>query len=151
MPAIIRAVYSEAERAALSVIAAEFKRRGFCGLSIDEIARLAGVSRTSVQNALRKARSKQHGHISVRERPQPGGKNLTNIIKIVCKVWLGWIARAIGFKRLNTSETPLKKPLSEGGERPKFAFERERVDRSERQSQSIGPEPAFSGNREVWR
>ncbi|MGO7364615.1 hypothetical protein [Rhizobium leguminosarum] len=125
MPPEMRAGYSESERAALAVIGHECRRRGLCGLCIDEIARLAGVGRTTVQNAIRKARSKERAHISVRERPQEGGKNLTNIIKIICGSWLGWIARAIGFKRLNTSETTVKNSLSEGVGPTKLALERE--------------------------
>jgi AcrR family transcriptional regulator len=125
MPADVRACYSEAERAALSVIAEQCKRRGFCDLSLDEIADLAGVRRTSVQNALRKARSKEFAHVSVRERPQSGRKNLTNIIKIICRSWLSWITRAIGFKRLSTSETVEKNSPSEGVELTKLALERE--------------------------
>lgn len=148
MPPAVRTAYSEAERAALSVIAEQCKRRGFCALSLDEIARLAGVSRTSVQNALRKARSKQHSHISMRERPQQGGKNLTNIIKITCASWLSWIARAIGFKRLSTSESPVKKPLSESVERPRGAFERDRADRPEGQSHRLlfGSNPGLASS-----
>jgi len=118
MPDDVRAVYSEAERAALSVIGEQCKRKGYCDLCLDEIARIAGVKRTSVQNAIRKARSKEHGHISVRERrPQRGVMSLTNIIKIIGKSWLNWITRAVtwrkgGFKHLNTSETGVKNSLS---------------------------------------
>ncbi len=131
MPDNVRACYTESERAALSVIAHQCKKQGHCSLCIDEIARLAGVSRTSVQNAIRKARSKEHGHISVRERPQERGKSLTNIIKIICESWIGWIARAIGFKRLNTSETGVKNSLSKGVAMSQRAFEkREEASRS---------------------
>lgn len=123
MPADVRLHYSEAERAALSVIADRCKKKGFCDLCLDEIARLAGVGRTSVQNALRKARDKTRGHISVRERPQPSGKSLTNIIKIVSASWQSWILRAIGFKRLSPSVTPVKTSLFEGVERVLSAFD----------------------------
>lgn len=123
MPPNVRAGYSEAERAALSVIAQQCKYRGYCDLCLDEIARLAGVSRTSVQNAMRKARSKERGHISVRERPQEGRKSLTNIIRIVCSSWLKWIERAIGFKRLNTSKTGVKNSLSQYAKLMKMALE----------------------------
>lgn len=128
MPPNVRGVYSEAERAALSVIAAQCKRKGFCDLCLDEIARLAGVGRTSVQNAIRKARSNERSHISVRERPQENGKNLPNIIRIICGSWLGWIGRAIGFKGLSTSKTGVKNSLSMGVERQRAAFERECVE-----------------------
>lgn len=125
MPPEIRACYSEAERAALCVIAKRCSEKGFCDLCIDEIARLAGVGRTSVQNALRKARSKGVEHISVRERPQRSGKSLTNIIKIVSSSWRGWIEQVIGFKRLSTSVTQIKTSPSECVETEKSAFEKE--------------------------
>ncbi|MDK4714672.1 hypothetical protein [Rhizobium sp. CNPSo 4039] len=127
MPPEIRGCYSEAERAALGVIADRCRKKGFCDLCLDEIARLAGVGRTSVQNAVRKARSKGTEHISVRERPQRFGKSLTNIIKIVSLSWRGWIGRAIGFKSLNASVTKVKTSPSESVETEKSAFERECV------------------------
>lgn len=127
MPPDVRALYSEAERAALAVIGEQCRRKGFCDLCIDEIANLAGVSRTSVQNAIRKARSPERGQISVRERPQQRGKSLTNIIKIICRSWRGWIGRAIGFKRMSPSETEVKKQLLEDVEPAKLAFETECV------------------------
>jgi hypothetical protein len=122
MPDKVRASYTEAERAALAVIGNECKRRGFCDLCLNEIARLAGVGRTSVQNALRKARSKDLAHLSVRERPQEHGQSLTHIIKIICGSWLRWL-KPPGFKRLNTSETEDKNSLSERGDRSEMAFE----------------------------
>ncbi|TBB67738.1 hypothetical protein ELH42_16920 [Rhizobium ruizarguesonis] len=151
MPPDVRSRYSEAERAALSVIAEQCKRKGFCDLSLDEIARLAGVGRTSIQNAIRKARSKERAHISVRERPQRGSKSLTNIIKIICSSWLGWIARAIGFKRLNTSETAVKYSLSKSPKEAKQAFEKEGADRPETQSHRLfsGFSPGFSPGRRI--
>lgn len=127
MPPEIRACYSEAERAALSVIADRCRKKGFCDMCLDEIARIAGVGRTSVQNAIRKARSKGLAHISVRERPQTIGKHLTNIIKIVSQSWRGWIMRAIGFKTLNTSVTTVKTTLFESAETEKTAFEKMNV------------------------
>ena len=133
MPPDLRDRFTEAESAALTVIGEQCKRKGFCDLCIDEIASLAGVSRTSVQNALRKAsgRSKEDEKsvpvISIRERPQAGRKSFTNIVKILCRSWLGWIGRAIGFKRLSASVTGDKISLSRGVETPKTAFERECV------------------------
>lgn len=128
LPPDLRGHYSEAERAALAVIADACKRKGFCDLCLDEISRLAGVSRTTVQNALRKARGRAGAHLSVKERPQPGGKNLTNIIRIVCRSWLNWLGRQIGFKRLSTSESGVNKTLSHMLETAKRALEREKAD-----------------------
>ncbi|WP_430250647.1 hypothetical protein [Neorhizobium sp. DAR64860/K0K1] len=128
MPPNIRNGFSEAEMAALSVIADRCRKKGFCDICVDEVARLAGVGRTSVQNAIRKARSKERALISVRERPQHGAKNLTNVIKIICKSWLAWIGRAIGFKRPKASETGVKNSLSSYVATVKGAFERECVE-----------------------
>ncbi|MCJ8507175.1 helix-turn-helix domain-containing protein [Rhizobium lemnae] len=123
-PPDVKAHYSLAEQAVLGVVADTCKRKGFCDLCLDELARIAGVSRTTVQNALRKARSKDLGHVSVRERPQQGRKSLTNVIRIVCSRWIGWITRGIGFKRLNTSVTGVKKDLSKPDDAKISAFEK---------------------------
>ncbi|MBP1853071.1 hypothetical protein [Rhizobium halophytocola] len=142
MPPELRSHYSESERAVMCVIAQRCKEKGFCDLCIDEIARIAGVGRTSAQNAIRKARSNERRDISVRERPQRAGKNLTNIIRIVSETWRSWIKRAIGFKNLSTSVTQVYKTSVEKAERVLSAFEREcKADRrapSEAQGSSAG-------------
>ena len=56
VPAKIAASFTPGELAVLSVIGRQCQRGGTCSLPIDAIAALAGVSRTSVQNALRQAR-----------------------------------------------------------------------------------------------
>ncbi|MDO9417959.1 hypothetical protein [Pararhizobium sp.] len=148
MPARVRENYTEAERAALSVIADQFKKKGFCDLCLDEIGNLAGVKRTSVQNALRKATSKGLAHLSVRERRPVHGKSLTNLIKIVCSEWLGWIARGIGFKRLNTSKTEARNSLSESADTVEVAFER---DCAAPQRQGFWLFKAGKGRSNSWR
>lgn len=101
MPRAMWKYYTEGERAALCVVGDQVKRRGYCDLALDRIAAVAGVSRTTVQNALRKARHPELGHVTVEERPRAGRKNLTNIVRIISSAWLGWLKRSIGFKRLN--------------------------------------------------
>lgn len=109
MPATIRCCYTEGERAALNVIALEARRAGCCDLPIDRLAAVAGVSRTTVQNALRRARSL--GHVTIEHRPRRGAKSLTNIVRIVSPEWLDWLskggraAESIGFKALNPTKT----------------------------------------------
>ncbi|QCM09078.1 hypothetical protein CFBP6625_00940 [Agrobacterium tumefaciens] len=93
--------YTEGERAVLCVVGDQVRRHGYCDLALDRIAAVAGVSRTTCQNALRKARNVELGHVTVEERPRAGQKNLTNIIRIVAKNWLGWLKRSIGFKGVN--------------------------------------------------
>jgi DNA-directed RNA polymerase specialized sigma24 family protein len=101
MPDTIRHHYTEGQRAALAVVAGEVKHHGICDLPIDRIAAIAGVSRTTVQNAIREARD--HGHLTIEARPRKGRKSLTNVLRIVSKEWCVWLkrgpsmARSIGF------------------------------------------------------
>jgi hypothetical protein len=89
MPPAIAANFTEAERAALAIVAGEIRSLGRCELCIDAIAARAGVSRTTVQNALRVAGSLSL--INVVERRRPGRKNLTNIISIISTEWRSWL------------------------------------------------------------
>jgi hypothetical protein len=104
LPPAVRSDFTEGERAVLAVVGEQWKRKGLCDLAIDGIAALAGVSRTTVQNALRKARDPSRPLISVEERPQAGRKNLTNVVRILSREWLAWMRRAIGFKKVNASK-----------------------------------------------
>jgi hypothetical protein len=72
-------------------VATEIKASGACEKSIKEIADIAGVCRTTVQNTLHEAR--RLGHLRIQERPQRGRKSLTNVIEILSKEWLSWIKR----------------------------------------------------------
>ena len=123
LPDTVCQYYTEAERAALGVIGEQVKRQGFCDLPLEKIAEMAGVSRTSVQNCLRKARSRDRNDIAVQLRPQPGRKNLTNVIRIISAEWVLWIKRSIGFKRLNPSERSREISLSQSKIEPKKALE----------------------------
>ena len=90
-----------AELAVLSVIGRQCQRAGVCALPIDAIAALAGVSRTSVQNAMRQAR--RLGLIEVRERRRRGLPSLTNVVKVISREWQGWL-------KLNGGGGGFKKP-----------------------------------------
>src|SRR5215217_1481574 len=57
LPPALAARFTLAEQAALAVAAAEHRRRGDCRLTNKEIADVAGVSITTVKNALRAARA----------------------------------------------------------------------------------------------
>ena len=81
--------FTQAEVAALAIIAGEVKIRGQCELPIDAIAAMAGVGRTSVQNALRQAR--RLGLVSIEERRRRGQKSDTNVVFIIAPDWRAWL------------------------------------------------------------
>lgn len=91
LPDNLRQHFTEGQRAVLCVIAGEVKRCGICDFPIDKIAALAGVCRTTVQNALHEAR--RLGLIKITDRPQPGRKNLPNVVEIISREWITWIKR----------------------------------------------------------
>jgi hypothetical protein len=91
LPDKLRSDYTEGQRSVLCIVAGEVKRCGVCDFPIDKIAALAGVCRTMVQTTLHEAR--RRGHIKITERPQPGRKNLPNVVEIVSPDWRAWIRR----------------------------------------------------------
>ncbi len=117
LPVDLREHYTEGERAALTVIAGEIKQQGICELAIDHIAAVSGISRTTVQNAVRKAQRLMH--VSVQVRPRAGRKSLTNRVRVISKAWLSWIKRApalaksIGFKLFHPTKSIVKKERKE--------------------------------------
>lgn len=98
--------FTEGERAVLYIVAADMRAYGACRCTTQEIADRAGVGRTTVRNAVRKAR--QLGAVKVEHRPQWRGKWLSNIITIVCKTWLSWLRRFrpnLGFRFKGVKKT----------------------------------------------
>jgi hypothetical protein len=91
MPPALRAHFTEGQRAVLAIICGEVKHHGSCELPYDKIAALAGVCRTTVQTSMHEAR--RLGLINIMERPRLGRKNLTNVIRVVSREWLAWLAR----------------------------------------------------------
>jgi hypothetical protein len=91
MPPRIAALFTEGERSALAVIAKEIKLRGeHCNLYIGQIESLAGVKRSTVKNATRKAKSL--GLLTVGEWKQAPDWNGPNRIRIIAKDWVTWLA-----------------------------------------------------------
>jgi hypothetical protein len=104
MPPALASRFTTGELAALAVIARQCQRTGACSLPIDAIAALAGVSRTTVQNALRAA--KAQGIVLAKERRRRGLPSLTNIISIISKEWMAWLkfGEGIGFRKLSATD-----------------------------------------------
>lgn len=105
VPASIAASFTPGELAVLSVIGRTVQRcGGVCVLPIDALAALAGVSRTTTQNALRAAR--RLGLIEVRERRRRGLPSRTNIVRVISALWTSWLkigGQGGGFRNSSTT------------------------------------------------
>lgn len=91
VPSRIACRFTVAEIAVLAVIARQVMAHGRCDMPLERIAALAGVSRSSVQNALRHAR--QLGLIHVQERRASAWRNLPHIITVIAADWRAWLDR----------------------------------------------------------
>ena len=94
-------------------IADEVRAKGRCDRTLDEIGARGSLS--TVRNAMRAA--VQLGLVRVTERPQPGRKNLPNVVEVVSPEWRIWMTAArsravIGFKKLIATDTKVEKRLS---------------------------------------
>ncbi|GEP12530.1 transcriptional regulator [Methylobacterium gnaphalii] len=101
LPPALAARFTMGETAVLSVVAAEAIERGDCRLAVGHIAAVAGVSETTVRNAIRRARGL--GLVTVEERPVTAWRNDTNIVAIVSAEWTSWLRLA---KRRRASGKP---------------------------------------------
>jgi hypothetical protein len=89
MPPQLQARFTLAESAVLAVVAAEVRVRGACRLHNAHIAALAGVSVSTVKNAVRVAR--KLGFIRVAQRRLTAWRNDSNVITVVDLAWLAWL------------------------------------------------------------
>ncbi|MCJ2061149.1 helix-turn-helix domain-containing protein [Methylobacterium sp. J-088] len=92
LPPGLAARFTLAEQAVLALVAAETARRKDCRLSIENMAAVAGVCRSTVKNAIREAR--QLGLLTVEERQITGFRNDTNVLRIISPEWRAWIRLA---------------------------------------------------------
>lgn len=116
VPGRIAANFTTGETSVLSVIGREVQRAGRCDMPIDKIAALAGVSRTTVQNALREARCL--GLVTVTERRRRGVKSLTNVVAVVSKEWATWLKLGAGGYRVQNNKPhgiTIISPIKNGG------------------------------------
>ncbi|MGX9984599.1 helix-turn-helix domain-containing protein [Methylobacterium fujisawaense] len=92
LPPGLAARFTLAEQAVLALVAAEVARRKDCRLSIENMAAIAGVCRSTVKNAIREAQ--RLGLLTVEERQVTGWRNDTNIVGIVSREWTAWLRLA---------------------------------------------------------
>src|SRR5829696_2229778 len=125
MPPSLACKFTVSELAGLRIIGNEVRQHGHCARCVDEIAARAGVCRRMVQNALREAA--RLGLVTIEERRREGRRNLPNIVRIVSKEWVAWLARGgrssrpsaeplIGCKKLHPTDTSYKTQRSRTSE-----------------------------------
>lgn len=94
MPPDVACVFSEGERAAMSVIAFICATRGTCDAAIGDISQQAGVGPTTVKRALRAAIAGAASLVAIEDR---GNVGLTNIVSIREPSWLAWMSEGKWF------------------------------------------------------
>jgi DNA-binding transcriptional ArsR family regulator len=94
LPPTLAARFTLAEQAVLAVVAVEVSKRGRCGLTVAHLAALAGVSESTVRNALREA--KALGLVSIDQRRRSPWINYPNEVQIQSKEWLSWLRLRTG-------------------------------------------------------
>lgn len=90
LPPKLACKFTTAELAVLKIVADAVVAKGICDLSIPELAARAGVGVTKVRTALRIADGL--GLLTIQERRVPYRPNLPNVIRIVSREWLSWMA-----------------------------------------------------------
>ena len=106
LPPALACRFTTAETAVLAVIAAENRKRGDCRLTNKEVADVAGVSITSVKNALRAARTLNL--LAIEERRLSAFRNASNVVRIVDPSWRAWLRLGGGGKSVPRSPTAYK-------------------------------------------
>jgi hypothetical protein len=94
LPPSLASRFTPGETAALAVVAFLVAKHGSCHLSHAEIARMAGVGRSTARNAIREA--KRLGVVTVEERRRSRYRSDTNVVRIVSAEWSAWTARRGG-------------------------------------------------------
>jgi hypothetical protein len=124
VPGNLAAHFTTGELAVLSVIARQCQSRKVCDWFMDRIAAVAGVSRTTVRNALKQA--KVLGLIEVTERRRTAWRNDSNLIRIISAEWLAWLGLGIGCKSVRSTDNHYslknEKPLELGTDCDLFAL-----------------------------
>jgi hypothetical protein len=104
--------FTTAEKSALLVAGDEAAKHGCCTLCLDAIAARAGTCKTVVQEAFRKARKLVL--LDVQERRRKGQRSLTNIVRIISKVWRRWLTKGGGFRKTESTDTSTNKQAPTG-------------------------------------
>ena len=111
LPPALAARFTLAETAVLAIIAAEHVKQGRCVLTLDHIAALAGVGRSTVKRAMRTAQGL--GLVRIEERRVSAWRNAPNVVTITSSEWTTWLRmrrRGVG----SNSEPPRLQESNKG-------------------------------------
>ena len=92
LPPSLACQFTQGEVAVLSVVSSQVAKTGDCRLTLDHIAAMAGVSRSTVRNAMKHARLV--GAVTVEERRLSRWRNAPNIVRIISPAWVSWMRLA---------------------------------------------------------
>src|SRR4051794_38221544 len=144
LPPQIAAKFTLAEQSVLAVVATKNRKRGDCRLTHKEIADVAGVSVTTVKNALRAARAL--ALVNIEERRLTAFRNASNVVRITSPEWRAWLRLGGGGKSAPRSPTQLKQEAPKPRNRTRAAEgqgpERAAPWRDSRRKLSASPRPA---------
>jgi hypothetical protein len=92
LPPHLAARFTVGHMSCLRVVGDEYRGRGHCCLTLDEIAARAGVCRKTAQRAMWAARDE--GLLTIKGRRLKGRrKHLPNVVRVTSPEWLSWLAR----------------------------------------------------------
>jgi hypothetical protein len=91
LPPGLAASFSLSHLAALRIVVDEAAQTGTCRLHVEAIAAHAGISRRSVQYAMKEA--ERAGLLAVKERARKGQPHLTNLVHVTSTEWGAWIEK----------------------------------------------------------
>src|SRR3954470_12519717 len=100
LPPALAVRFTLAETAVLAVVAAEHVKHERCTLTIDHIAALAGVGRSTVKRAMRAAQGL--GLARIEEGRGSAWRNAPNVVTIVSREWTAWLrmrSKGVGSKQ----------------------------------------------------
>jgi len=111
MPPQLASQFTTGELAVLRLVADEVQDKRHCTLTLGALAARAGVGITTARNAIHEAAG--HGYLTIEERRRDKRPNLSNVVRIVSREWLTWIAR--GRKNPSAGRGNLNTSASQGG------------------------------------
>ena len=89
LPPVLAASFTPGEAAVRAVIGCQVVRHGRCDRTVGELADTAGVSRATVQRAVRQA--VRLGLLDRQERRVSADRNLPSLLAVTSQEWLTWL------------------------------------------------------------